>query len=207
MGSPSVWGVFNRAFDRAIATVITGKAKVYVDDIMVASPTVCAASDQLTDQSVVRYALGHESINGDKSTPPCRCMDCIGWTIDLDYERVFPNEKERNKLAAVFFAIDLAQPISHALLQRMGSLAARYSQSIIGTCPFVHAVFEALKLPATSQIRLAVLVWRAVALTLLVAPLSLAVCPCHSSRQSRLNPSSSAPLMLVPKGLVSSFAI
>ena len=179
MGSPSVWGVFNRAFDRAIATVITGKAKVYVDDIMAASPTVCAASDQLAAQSVVRSALGHESINDDKSTPPCRCMDCIGWTIDLDYERVFPNEKGRNKLAAVFFAIDLSQPISHALLQRMGSLAARYCQAIIGTRPFVHAFFEALKHPgtchATSQIRLAVLVWRAVALTLLVAPLSLAV--------------------------------
>ena len=178
-GSPSVWGVFNRAFDRAVSSVIRGKVSIYVDDVIAASPTVCAVLDQAAAQDVIRGALGHDAINNDKSTTPCRCLDAIGWTIDLENERVYPNEKGCSKLAAVFFSVDLSQPLSHNLLQRMGSLAARYSQAVIGTRPFVNAFFEALKHPgshhATPQIRLAILVWRAVAITLLTAPLSLAV--------------------------------
>ncbi len=61
----------------------------------------------------------------------------------------------------------------------MGSLAGRYSQAVKDTRPFVNAFFEALKhsgaCHATPQNRLAILVWRAVAITLLTSPLSLAV--------------------------------
>ena len=61
----------------------------------------------------------------------------------------------------------------------MGSLASRYSRAIIGSRPFVAAFYEAASANKsthlTKGVKLAIYIWRAIALTLLFRPTALAI--------------------------------
>jgi hypothetical protein len=182
-GSPFVFGVFSRAFQRQCCARITGKLEVYVDDFMAASPAETARDDQLATQQFVRRACGPTAINVSKSLPPARTAEFIGWLIDLNLASLRPNDKGIRKLVVSFFGCQLHKSLPLHDYQVLASLACRYSQGLIGLRPFVHPLYvmtrgwssnQARKRP-TSAAKLAIVVWRTVALILLRDPSRLAV--------------------------------
>ncbi len=182
-GSPAVFAVFSRALLRCTVTLLNGVVLVYVDDFMGISSAALADQDQLRLRQLVIGVFGDDAINVDKSILPSRIGDCIGWTIDLIRSIIYPNEKGRKKLVSAFFGVDLEKLISVKCFQRLGSLASRYSKVLVGLRPFVHAFFtcasDGKAHHASSDIRLCVAIWRAVALLVLSNPTSLAV-PLYS---------------------------
>jgi hypothetical protein len=178
-GSPPVFGVIARAIDRVIKARIGGEAEIYVDDIMGASAAVDATGDQEIARNVVTSTFGPSSINRDKSVNPCRVCEDIGWVIDLNLEVVYPNQKGIRKLITCFFSVDVHKRISQHQFQVMASLACRYSLALEGTRPFVGVFFSGVSckqgLYPTSEVKLAIIVWRAVALVALNKPLHLAM--------------------------------
>ena len=142
---------------------------MYVDDFLGMSPRSFATADQSCLRETIIDVFGTGSLNFDKSILPCRSCDVIGWSVDLDKEIIFPNEKGRNKTAANFFGVDLTQSIATKTLQSLGSLATRYSASLRGMRPFVQIFFQLsssakLVRNTNSELKLCVEVWRAVAL-------------------------------------------
>jgi len=177
-GSPAVWAVFSRALLRAAEGRLAGLIVVYVDDFIGISIASDAHNDQLLLREVVLGVFGCEAINTDKSVLPTQTTDCIGWTTDLIRGIIYPNEKGRRKLIAAFFGCDLFEPIEQNKLQCMASLASRYSEALIGTRPFVSALYKASvhvkPRRVDSETRACITVWRAIALMAISDPIALA---------------------------------
>ena len=137
-----------------------------------------ARRDQLHLHDILRGIFGPDVINTTKSILPNRIGDSIGWTIDIDLHLLFPNEKGCKKLAAVFFSCNTSDSFTTKSLQRMGSLASRYSRAITGSRPFVRPFYEAAShnkpVYLTTKVKIAIYVWRAISLTLLHSARSLA---------------------------------
>jgi hypothetical protein len=142
LGSPAVWAVFSRALLRLLTKIIK-YILLYCDDFMDFGHKDLARRDQLRLHDILRGIFGPDVINTTKSILPSRIGDSIGWTIDIDQRLLFPNEKGCKKLAAVFFSCNTSETFSTKSLQRMGSLASRYSREIIGSRPFVRPFYEA----------------------------------------------------------------
>ena len=178
-GSPAVWAVFSRALLRAASRRSKGLIVVYVDDFIGISTAEFAMEDQRALQELVFGVFGPDAINLDKSVVPCVKCDCIGWTIDLPLSVIYPNAKGIRKLVASFFSIDIKSTITQKIWQRLASLAERYSAGILGARPFVRSLHSAAARVtpsyATSETKMCIVVWRALALILLANPLSLAV--------------------------------
>ena len=178
-GSPAVWAVFSRALLRAAEGRLSGLIVVYVDDFIGISIASDAHNDQRLLREVIFGVFGNEAINTDKSVLPTQITDCIGWTTDLVRGIIYPNEKGRRKLIAAFFGCDLFKPIEQNKLQCMASLASRYSEALIGTRPFVSALYKASihikPRRVDAETRACITVWRAVALMAISDPISLAV--------------------------------
>jgi hypothetical protein len=182
-GSPFVFGVFSRAFQRRANSVMTGELAVYVDDFMAASPRHQASADQLLTQRLVVQAFGPDGINFAKSVLPSRCTDFIGWLIDLDTESIRPNQKGIEKIVMAFFSFDMTAAHPLRTYQVLASLACRYSRGILGMRPFVQPLYAMTRgsnksnarRSATSAVKLAVAMWRAMGLVLLNNPSALAI--------------------------------
>ena len=178
-GSPAVWAVFSRALLRAAEGRLRGFIVVYVDDFIGINDVFNARNDQENLRSIVFGVFGREAINTDKSVSPSQIVDCIGWTVDLVKGVIFPNEKGRRKLVAAFFSFDLYGAISQRAFEGMASLASRYSMALLGTRPFVSALYAATvhdaPKHASSETRACIVVWRAIALMAISDPMSLAI--------------------------------
>lgn len=182
-GSPFVFGVFSRAFRRQCNAFISGELDIYVDDFMGASPRSSAHEDQRRTQEFVRRALGESAINASKTVSPARSMDFIGWLVDLDSQSIRPNDKGIRKLVVSFFDTTLTASRSLQTFQVMASLACRYSQGLVGMRPFVqplHTMTQGWssgrgRRSPSSAAKLAILMWRTVAVILISHPTILAV--------------------------------
>ena len=182
-GSPYAFGPFSRAFKRQCNKRISGCVEVYVDDFMGVSTRDRGFADQKIAQELIVEALGPSGINLSKSFPPSRVTDLIGWTIDIDAGTLRPNAKGIEKLTLAFAYIDLTAPQSLHTFQVLGSLACRYSQGLLGMRPFVQPLYAMTQgwrpsqhrksIPSTAK--LAIIMWRSVALLLLSDPKALAV--------------------------------
>lgn len=179
---PFVFGVFSRALKRLCDSQLNGRVEIYVDDIMGAGSRGEVLLDQSRTQSILTGVFGPGGWNESKSLQPSSQAEFIGWLVDTAKGTIRPNDKGIRKLVSSFFEVDIArgQGITLVLAQRLASLAVRYSQCILGMRPFVrplvaltvggHAVRR-----LSSMAKLAVVLWRAVALVLLKSPGALAV--------------------------------
>ena len=178
-GSPAAYDVIRRAIDRTTRPLLGGAVMSYVDDYIGVAHKSQALADQTSFQDVVTRTFGEGGLNREKSIGPSRSCECIGWVIDLDSVSVFPNEKGIHKLTSCFFGLRLHKRLSRRQFQIMGSLASRYSAAIRGARPFVRVFFAHchIRSPvrATSEVKFAVLVWRAITLVLITNPRRLAV--------------------------------
>jgi hypothetical protein len=182
-GSPFVFGVFSRALKRQCNLRMAGEVDVYVDDFMGVSPSDVALADQRHTREVITSALGPSAINVEKTMPPSRSAEFIGWLIDLDSQSLRPNDRGICKLVACFFGCQLSRPFSLHQFQVLASLACRYSQGLTGMRPFVQPLYamtrgwpsSKVKKTPSSAAKLAIVIWRAACLILLAQPHRLAV--------------------------------
>lgn len=173
-GSPYVFGVFTRALSRLLLRHIEGDMKMYVDDMMAASPAETAHRDQATAQGITRSCINPSAINVAKSFPPSLAAEFIGWWIDLTAATIRPSDRGIRKIVFAFFAVDAsgASVISSHQYQVMASLACRYSEYLTGARPFVRSLFRLTsKAQAPSgAAKIAIIMWRIIGTLLLNDP-------------------------------------
>ena len=113
----------------------------------------------------------------------------MGWFVDLQLGVIRPSDKGIRKLMFAFFTVDLqATRLPLQQCQMLASLAQRYSLALRGMKNFVsplHSLcgFDLNSKPQgrhtwrrlTSQARMAIEMWRMVAISLYIDPLLLAV--------------------------------
>jgi hypothetical protein len=179
---PFAWGVLSRGLGRLCDKRLRGIATVYVDDVMGAGSEGEAHVDQAATQDILVGVFGEGGWNKEKTVAPSTSADFIGWHLDTVKGSIRPNAKGIRKLVGCFFAVDIAGGKSIKLreAQRLASLASRYSQCLLGLRPFVQPLVAltvggfAARRPC-ARAKVAIVVWRAVSLVLLLNPEALAV--------------------------------
>lgn len=123
---PSFFNVVTRVAEATIRSRITGSVCMYVDDVCGVSLDEFLVADIKTSGEVITSLTGSKSIalHKDKSG---RCIDWIGWGVDLDTQKV--NVSKRNLLKCLhgFFFMDLEGWVSVKDIEKLASWCSRYS--------------------------------------------------------------------------------
>ena len=125
-GMPGCLDVVSRLIARNLQLLISGKIKVYVDDIIgvgLESDLNCNLSKS---KDFCEGLLGSDSVADDK-TESGRKLDVIGWSICLDTRRISIARKNMLKTFYGLIHLDETLPVSLTDLQQVASWAARYS--------------------------------------------------------------------------------
>ena len=186
-GQPMVFGIISRALDNLVQSIIHGAGSIYVDDLGGFVQHKYGPQDLANVRAAVVGLLGENSMS-DKSHYGVT-GNLIGWFVNLETATIRPNDKGIRKLFYVFFfKVDIdARDIQWSLntVQTISSLAERYSHAILAMRPFVF-VFQnilqkmegkgmhALRRPSSAAVQ-AVILWRTVALIMVIDPLYLEV--------------------------------
>ena len=99
--------------------------QVYVDDMIGATDTPRVDAQQREAESVITALYGEGSVAVKKSERG-RALDIIGWSVDCVTQRVSMSEKNARKALAVFFGVDLEEPVSIGWIRKASALATRY---------------------------------------------------------------------------------
>jgi hypothetical protein len=169
MASPFAFNVISRALLHEFRKKLHAVAvDIFVDDTM-----GCCLRTDLPEvlaiaAKIIRDLLGPRAVAEDK-TESGRRLDFIGWTVDLDKRVV--SIARRNHLRALygFYRLDTAIPVPIKTLQRVASLASRYSKVCRGMRPFTSYLYgcysgiqnSSASVPMTFDGKRAVYLWRA----------------------------------------------
>jgi hypothetical protein len=167
-GTPYAFQVVTRALKQALQMAIRGEVEVYVDDLMGVTLRHLWEEDRSQVKEVCEGLLGSKAIAVDKWE--CgRCLDWLGWRVDLCQRSV--GIKERNFMRALysFFTVNEDSKIKVKTLQRLASYAARYSTVMRQMRPLTAAIYSQFHgmrdLEAAKYIdsygKLAIRIWRA----------------------------------------------
>jgi hypothetical protein len=167
-GTPYAFQVVTRAIKRVLQGTLRGDVEVYVDDLMGITLRHHWEEEQERVRQVCEGLLGSKAMAEDKWEWG-RCIDWLGWRVDLDNRVV--GIKRRNFMRALFgfFTVEEDTKIKVKTLERLASYAARYSTTMRQMRPFTTAVYsqfhgmrdqEATKF-IDSYGKLAIRIWRA----------------------------------------------
>lgn len=123
---PSFFNVLTRVAESEIRSSINGRVCMYVDDVCGVSRDEFIQEDMDQAKRVITMLTGPMSIALHKDKRG-RCVDWIGWGIDLDTEKVNVSRKNLLKCIHGFFFVDLDGGISVKLLEKWASWCSRYS--------------------------------------------------------------------------------
>lgn len=188
---PFAWDQPATALDALLHKRLHGVFRRYVDDRFHAAHKDVVAFDHELVVALNELVYGPDPLDPEKSQPDSSVISAIGWTLDTFRGTLRPNDKATKKLVLAFFSVSIRPHARWPLkvIQALASLASRYSLALVGMRPFVQpfnqmlssaSTVDAAKRPYTqrcpsSEARFAVMLWRAVAITLWIAPDALAV--------------------------------
>ena len=140
-GTPAAFQVVTRAIVHELKHALTGKAKMYVDDIFGVCLVRNVERDMKTAKGICEDLLGTGAVEDSKSRVGER-LDVIGYTIDLAQQLVTVAEK--NVLRAIYgFSVTGADgTVTVKEMQRLASWASRYSKICERMKPFVRALYR-----------------------------------------------------------------
>jgi hypothetical protein len=142
-GTPFAFDVISRSLRNRLRVVLKGVVHVYVDDIF----GCCLESDLehelRTTKETTQSLLGPSCIAEEK-TESGRILEIIGWSFDLDKERVFLARHNFLKTFYGFFEVDLANPVSFITMERLASWASRYSAVAPVMKPHIGGLYRML---------------------------------------------------------------
>lgn len=125
-GLPPAFAVISRAIDAASATTLQGASAMYVDDDLGVSPEEALNADMAAADSIMKGLLGPRAVAEDKDESG-RCLEWIGWDVDLDSRTVTASARNLLKVTHAFFSFHLTDRVSAEHLTRMASYASRLS--------------------------------------------------------------------------------
>ena len=171
--TPACFQVVTRALVYEMNRRLSGPVLMYVDDILGVCSQATVSSDlAIADEQCVSL-LGDDAVAHDKTevtSPSQRSIDVIGYTLDVEL-RVVTLTLCRNFLRTLyaFFSVDESRPLPVPVIERLASLASRYSAICRELRPFTRALYRCtvgirnrrVSVPLSSQARLTVHLWRA----------------------------------------------
>ena len=128
-GTPFAFQVVTRVLSRVINLRIDGQVVMYVDDIGGVSLKCKVEQDMRICKEVCEGLLGPKAMAEDK-WECSRRIDFIGWSIDLDKQRVSIARRNFLKTLYGFFSVDETKAIPMREIERLASWSSRY-QSVI----------------------------------------------------------------------------
>ena len=140
-GMPFVFDVVTRCLRHLVRSVITGTADMYVDDIMGVATRANVHHDMSASDTAVRGLLGPNSVATAKDEIG-RCLDFIGWEVNLDTQRVTISRRNFLRTIHAFFAFDVTEQICRARVECLASLASRCSMLARQMRPYTRALHE-----------------------------------------------------------------
>ena len=189
---PFAWELPARALDIRIREAFHGVFGRFVDDRYCGVHVDFAEADRqsLIDLNVRCY--GTNALDTKKSQLVDTVMVAIGFHLSSATGMIRPNEKAIRKINLAFFSVSIRPRATWSLqeIQMLGSLAERYSQVLVGMRAFVQPFHDmsancadhidnprwsSYKRKPSSQAKFALLMWRAVGLTLFANPDALSV--------------------------------
>jgi hypothetical protein len=182
--TPAAFQVITRALLHEFKRRLYGDAASYVDDSAIVTLTARVPADTRLATEIIEDLLGPDSVAHDKTDNTERCgadrkLEVIGYSIDMAHQQVTLTRKNLLKSMYAFFSVDITQPVRLAAVQRMASLAVRYSGIFQELKPFSRALYFCTRgyshpraqLPLTPEARLSVELWRAMLCLAAVHPL------------------------------------
>ena len=138
-GMPFVFDVVTRCLRHLIRSIIAGTADMYVDDVMGVATHSTVAADMHASDAAIRGLLGPHAVATSKDEVG-RCLDFIGWQVDLDTRRVTISRRNFLRTIHAFCGFDVTAPISRARVECLASLASRCSMLARQMRPYTRAL-------------------------------------------------------------------
>lgn len=124
-GTPAAFQVITRALQWEMQHALSGHTLMYVDDLIGVCLRKDLASNLHAARRIITQLLGSGAVADDK-TESGRRLDVIGYTIDLDIERVLIAKKNHLKALHGFASIDLEGSLGLKDAQKFASWSSRY---------------------------------------------------------------------------------
>ncbi len=169
---PMAWGVLSRAIERGVNKVITGVSKIFVDDLNSLSLPGQGHIDQANAHRVIRSIVNPTAVSMSKSIRPCKVLDFVGWTIDLNKETIRPTLKGIEKLYYAFTTVDTSKRLNLGVYQCLAGLSHHYSLGILSMSAFVSPLYNMCSVAAkhcrypSPAAKFCIEIWRIVAILL-----------------------------------------
>ena len=143
--TPAAFQVITRAILFQLKGLLLGLALMYVDDIIGVSAREHISTDLDAARGVCTGLLGDNAVQDEKTVTTDkdnRRMDVIGYTLDLGKQVVTLSHRNYLKTLYLFFSVDTAAPVPVKSMERIASLASRYSGICREMKPFTKALYS-----------------------------------------------------------------
>eukprot|EP01034_Spumella_vulgaris_P025758 gene25758-32247_t len=142
-GTPYAFQVVSRVLQDVCNDLIKSKARSrwYIDDCLGISRIIGFMWVLMTCVWVINTLLG-PSANNKKKEQVGRQMDMLGWFMNLDTMAVSISKHNMQKAIYVFFVSDINGRFTLQEVQRLASLACRYSELCPHMRPYVASLFS-----------------------------------------------------------------
>jgi hypothetical protein len=143
--TPAAFQVITRAILYELGKLLTGRAKMYVDDILGVTLVALLVKELSTTRSVCTRLLGDGAVADEKTQHTemggPRRIDVIGYTLDMDLQVVTLTRRNLLRTLYAFFSVRTDQRVPIPALQRLASLASRYCAVLPELRPFSRALY------------------------------------------------------------------
>lgn len=143
-GTPFAFDVVSRVLRREIGRRINGRMTIYVDDLFGVTLKKFLLEDMAIARSVCEGLLGSQAMAEDKWETG-RCVDVIGWVIDLERMRVSIARRNFLKIMYGYFAVDECAKVQVRTLVTLASWAARYKAVIRYAKPLTAGLYAEVR--------------------------------------------------------------
>jgi hypothetical protein len=169
-GTPAAFQVITRAVSWELRDRLKSASIMYVDDIIGVGLEEDLSADLAVARQICTDLLGPTSVADDK-TEHGRRIDVIGYTIDLDSQRIMIARKNHLTALHGFCSVDTSASslVSLRCSQRIASWASRYGKICRVMRPFCGALNRMMgrrlnphvSLPLSTEAAIAIKCWRA----------------------------------------------
>ena len=142
--TPACFQVITRAIVFELTKRLSGVSIMYVDDIIGASLAWHATKDMDETTRICEDLLGPRSVAKDKTeftNAMQRSLDAIGYTLDVALLVVTLTRRNFLRTIYAFFSVNETEPMPVATVERLASLATRYSDICRELRPFTRALY------------------------------------------------------------------
>ena len=125
MGTPFAFDVISRTIIDLIRLCIQGLVSIATDDVIGVSPTIHVDNDLMSADKSINDVFTTDCVNPAKTVKD-RKMDAIGWSFDLDLQRVGIAKHNLLKTLHGFMIVRLGEFVTVKCLMKLASWASRY---------------------------------------------------------------------------------